>query len=328
MNQDRSRNTGAETADDSSAASLWVRLLLYPGHTLPTAVAPVLIGAGLAFHFDVFAPLPLVLAFVGSWLIHIAGVFTDNFNLLSRHPDISEHPDLLDAVQDGRLRLPILRLATIAMFAAGVLCGLPLLFKGGWPVLALGIVGLISAWGYAGPPLAYAARGLADMVFFVMFAIVAPLGTYYIQAAWHAAPPATWLDLPVSVPPIVWLAGLSVGAWVVCVLVIDDIRDRGFDARKGWRTPAVRFGPEFSRAEFVALAVFANLWPLALWAGFGFSPWVLLAWLTLPEAVAVVRAVLRYDTTERLFPYTPRTSRLAALHALLLAIGIGMGAPA
>ena len=81
-------------------------------------------------------------------------------------------------------------------------------------------------------------------------------------------------------------------------------------------------------AEFVALAVFANLWPLALWAGFGFSPWVLLAWLTLPEAVAVVRAVLRYDTTERLCSHTTRTSRLAALHALLLAIGIGMDAPA
>jgi len=35
---------------------VWVRMLLYPRHTLPTAVAPVLVSAGLALHDGVFAP--------------------------------------------------------------------------------------------------------------------------------------------------------------------------------------------------------------------------------------------------------------------------------
>jgi 1,4-dihydroxy-2-naphthoate octaprenyltransferase len=325
MNPDRSEKTDVQNETSGSAAPLWIRMLLYPGHTLPTAIAPVLIGAGLALHFKVFALVPLLLAFLGSWLIHIAGVFIDNLNLLGRHADVPEHPELLAAVDDGRLRLSVLRLAAITVFAAGALCGLPLLVEGGWPVLVLGLAGLVSAWGYAGQPLAYAARGLADIVFFAMFAIVAPLGTYYIQAVWHATSPAVWAGMSVPLPPITWIAGASVGALVVCVLIIDDIRDRRFDARKGWRTPAVRFGLAFSRAEFVSLMILAHLWPLALWAGFGFTPWVLLAWLAVPEAVAIVRAVLRYDTTEKLFPYTPRTSRLAALHALLLAIGLAAG---
>ena len=57
---------------------IWVRLLLYPGHTLPTAAAPVLVAAGLAARDGLLAPLPLAIAFLGSWLIHVGGVFFPN----------------------------------------------------------------------------------------------------------------------------------------------------------------------------------------------------------------------------------------------------------
>jgi len=73
---------------------IWVDLLLYPGHTLPTAAAPVVVAAGLAVHDHVFAPVPLTLAFLGSWFIHIGGVLTDNYELLRGHPHVPEHPEL------------------------------------------------------------------------------------------------------------------------------------------------------------------------------------------------------------------------------------------
>lgn len=63
---------------------IWVRLLLYPWHTLPTAAAPVLVGMGLALRDGVVAPFPALLAFVGSWLFHVGGVFADNRPLASR----------------------------------------------------------------------------------------------------------------------------------------------------------------------------------------------------------------------------------------------------
>lgn len=307
----------------ASRRDLWVRLLLYPGHTLPTALAPVAVAAGLALHDGVFAPLPLLLAFAGSWLIHVAGVFTDNHALLRDHPGVEEHPELSDAIRSGALHLPLLRAVIGVVFAAGAALGALLVFRGGWPVVVLGAVGVASAWGYAGRPLAYAARGWADAVFFAMFGVVAPLGAYYIQAAWTAGS-GSGLAAAVAPPFEAWLAGLSVGAWVTSVLVIDDIRDRHFDARKGWRTPAVRFGLGWSRREFVGLAAFAQVWPFVLWLGFGFTPWVLLPLVTLSEVLVVVRAVLRHDTTAELFAYTPRTSRLAMLHGLLLGVGLSI----
>ena len=44
------------------------RKLLYPGHTFPTAAAPIIVAIGLAWHDRVFAVLPVLLAFIAGWL--------------------------------------------------------------------------------------------------------------------------------------------------------------------------------------------------------------------------------------------------------------------
>jgi hypothetical protein len=77
---------------------IWVDLLLYPTHTLPIAGAPVMVGAALAARDHVFAPMAVVLAFLGSWLIHLAGLFTDTHELLRRYPQAVEHSDLTNAL--------------------------------------------------------------------------------------------------------------------------------------------------------------------------------------------------------------------------------------
>ena len=46
----------------------WVRLLLHPAHSLPAAAAPVLVGAALAHHNNVFSIVPVVLAASGAAL--------------------------------------------------------------------------------------------------------------------------------------------------------------------------------------------------------------------------------------------------------------------
>ena len=53
---------------------LWSRRLLYPGHMLPTAAAPLLVAVGHAVHGGVFAPIPVLPACLPGWLI-TAGAF-------------------------------------------------------------------------------------------------------------------------------------------------------------------------------------------------------------------------------------------------------------
>lgn len=316
--------SGVNNGAGVSQRMIWVDLLLYPGHTLPTAAAPVLISLGLALHDGVFAPLPLLLAFLGSWLIHVAGVLTDNHELLRRHPDVPEHPELLGALQAGTLRFLWLRVAIVACFLLGTLPGLYLLEIGGFPVLLIGAAGVLASFAYAGSSLAYARLGLADPVFFLMFGVVAVAGGYYIQAVTHVGIESFWLGAWSVLTIETLLVGLPVGALVTAVLVIDDIRDVRFDARKGWRTTAVRFGVDASRREFHALLLLAFLAPAWIWLLLGFSPWVLLSLLTVREAWRIDRAISLCDDPIALRSLTPRTARLGLIYSLLLAIGLAV----
>lgn len=307
-----------------STREIWIRLLLYPSHTLPTAAAPVLIGLGLALRDHVFAPLPLLVAFLASWLIHVGGVFNDNYELLRQHPHVPEHPELLQALQAGTLTLAGLRNATLACFVLAGLTAPYLVGIGGSNALVIGIIGAASGFFYAGGPQPYVRHGLADPIFFVMFGIVAVAGSYYIQ--WMALHDTVSLGIGslLQLPRMVYVVGLPVGALVTNVMLIDDIRDRHFDATKGWHTSAVRFGLAGIRAEYLALTAFAYVLPVVFWLSLGFSAWIVLPLLTLPLAYRIARAVCTLDQTRDLLAMSPRASYLALTFAALQIIGITM----
>ena len=308
----RVKVAGMAEAQAWSRGEVWRRKLLYPGHTLPTAAAPVLVACGLAVHDRVFALAPALLALLAGWLIQLGGVLTDNYENLVRQPEDREHPELVEALRVGTLTLAQLRAAIAACYAIALLAGAFLLWIAGPLVLWIGLASIAASWAYSAGPCPIGKLGLADPLFFIFFGIVSVLGAYYVQAQ---ALPASALAL-----------GVPVGALTTNILVIDDIRDREFDAVKGKRTVAVRFGARWSRAEFLALLALAYLAPLWFWGGFGFDAWILLPWLTLPYAFVTARAVLTRDGYEDLIPVTPRAGRLLLAYGGLLAVGAGASA--
>jgi 1,4-dihydroxy-2-naphthoate octaprenyltransferase len=304
-----------------SRREVWRRKLLYPGHTLPTAAAPVLVSVGLAVHYHVFAALPVFLAFLAGWLIQLGGVLTDNYVNLVQQPEDREHPELVQALKLGTLSLRELKAAISACYALALLAGAYLLCTAGLMVLLIGLCSIAASWAYSAGPWPIGRHGLADPLFFVFFGIVSVIGGYYVQAAPAAgAVPGSWFVRD-ALPASAFALGLPIGALTTNILVIDDIRDREYDAVKGKRTVAVRFGKEWSRAEFCALLMLSYLAPFWFWQGFGFSAWILLPLLTVPHAWAAARAVLTLDQFKDLVPITPQTGRLLLGYAVLLAIG-------
>lgn len=303
-----------------SRRELWTRKLLYPGHTFPTAASPVLVAIGLAVHDRVFAPVPALMAFLAGWLIQFAGVMTDNYENLLRQPDDREHPEMVDAIRTGLITMRGLRAAIIACYGLAALAGLYLIYVGGVPVIVIGFFSIIASWAYSASPLSIGRLGLADPLFFLFFGVVSVVGTYYVQAAtalgtasWQAGFPAT--AFAVSVP---------IGALTTCILIIDDIRDREFDLVKGKKSVAVRFGPSWSRLEFVAFIMIAYLAPFWLWLSLDMSAWILLPLLTLPFAYAATRAIYFRETFSELVPMTPRAAMLCLAYSALLAIGLAI----
>jgi 1,4-dihydroxy-2-naphthoate octaprenyltransferase len=297
---------------------LWIRKLLYPGHTFPTAVAPAIVAVGLAWHDGVFALLPALAALLAGWLIQFAGVVTDNYANLVQQPDDREHPELVEAVKAGLLTLSALKTTIMACYGLALLAGLYLVAIGGVPVVIIGIASILASWGYSAGPWPIGRHGFADPLFFLFFGTVSVTGTYYVQAA-ASAGTANWIaGFPLSALAL----SLPIGALITNILIIDDIRDRDFDVVKGKNTIAVRFGRCWSRVEFIALMASAYLTPFWFWLGLGFGPWILLPLLSLPLALAVARIVCTRDQFAALVPMTPRAAQLVVIYSVLLAIGL------
>lgn len=307
--------------DQTRALSLrevWTRKLIYPGHTFPTAAAPVIVAVGLAVHDRVFAPAPALAAFLAGWLIQFAGVVTDNYENLIQQPDDREHPELVDAIKRGLLTIRDLRATMLASYGLALLAGIYLVWIAGMPVVVIGLASIAASWIYSAGPWPVGRHGLADPLFFLFFGTVSIVGTYYVQAAavqesqpWVAA-------LPLSA----FAVSLPIGALITNILIIDDIRDRDFDVVKGKRTVSVRFGRIWSRVEFLALMATSYLAPFWLWLRLDLGAGTLLPLLTLPFGVMIAREVWRRDQFAELVPMTPRAAQLVLGYALLLAIGL------
>ncbi len=304
---------------------VWVHMLLYPRHTLPTAIAPVLVASALARHDGRFAWGPAAGAVLAGWLVQLGGVITDNYNNLRRHGDDREHPRFVEALRAGVVTFGQLRLAIAGCFVIAMLVGAWLVAIGGLPVLAIGLASIAAALVYSSGPFPLGDKaGLGDPLFFVFFGLVSVMATYFVEAASVLGRPSglsfpegtvTWNGLLVSLP---------IAALCTNILVIDNIRDREFDAAKNERTLAVIIGPAWSRVEYVALLVLAYAVPVAMWLR-GFGPIVLLPLLSIPYAVVVARQVMRSTTHEELIPMTPRAGQVLMAHAVLFAIGLANG---
>ena len=299
-------------------------MLLYPRHTVPTAAAPVAVATGLAVAHGVVAPGPALGAFVAGWLVQLGGVFADNYNNLRRNPDDREHPAFVRALDHGVITLVTLRRSVQATYLAAVVAGLYLVWVGGIPALVIGVASILASLAYSSDPFPLGDRALGDPLFFVFFGMVSVVGTYYVQAAaslaanFPVAPPSG------SLPPEAFLVSLPVAALTTNILVIDNIRDREFDAEKSEITLAVLLGDTWSRVEYLTLMVLAYaVPPFLLWRGAGVA--VLLPLLTLPYAVLVAVRVWRRRTHEELVPLTPQAGQLVLLYGMSFGLGLAMG---
>lgn len=307
--------------DPTSRRDVWVKKLVYPAHTLPTAIAPVVVGVGFALHDGVFAAIPALAVLLFGWLVQLGGVLADNYYNLKRYHNDAEHPALVYAMEHDLLTLAEIRRAFLATFVVSGIAGIYLVWRGGVPVVLVGLASI-------GVSLLYSAEitdvPLHDAYFFLFFGPISVGGTYYMQAVAGAAGPFPLWVPPGTLPLAVVLAGVPIGALTTTILVVDNIRDLEFDRDKNDTTLAVVIGERWSRIQYDALIVVAYVSPVVLWLGFDYGPWVLLPVASLPLAVVVSRQLHSARTYVELHPMSPRSGQLLLAFAFLLAAGAAL----
>jgi 1,4-dihydroxy-2-naphthoate octaprenyltransferase len=243
--------------------------------TLSAAVVPVLMGSALAAH----EPAAITwwvfwCALIGAVLIQIATNFINDALDFRKGADTAERLGPVRVTQAGLIRPETVMTAAWLCLVAAALCGIPLIVRGGWPMLVIGLSSIAAAYAYTGGPYPLAYRGLGEVFVLLFFGLVATGGTFYAHS----------LQLTRGA----LLAGIAAGSLATVLLVINNLRDVDGDRRSDKRTTVVRFGERFARAE---IAFFAMV-PFAAVALIG-RPGLLVTLVALPLAIAVVVLVFR-----------------------------------
>ena len=218
--------------------------------TLPAAAAPVLVGVALAWEAGAFHGLAAACALAGAVLIQIGTNYSNDAEDYVRGADTDARKGPRRATASGAVSAGQMRAAAGVAFALAVAAGGFIIWRGGWPVLALGLVSIASGVAYTAGRYALAYTGLADVFVLVFFGPVAVGGTYYVQA----------LDLPAWVP----IAGLGPGFLATAILIANNVRDVDEDRAAGKRTLVVRFGRAFGVRLYNACLSGALVVPAAL----------------------------------------------------------------
>lgn len=221
-------------------------LLAVRPQTLSAAIVPVMIGSALAADEPAAVTWWVFFcALFGAVLIQVATNLINDALDFKKGADTGERLGPVRVTQAGLISAEwVMTMAWVCLMGA-VVCGIPLLYRGGWPMLVIGVASIVMAYAYTGGPYPLAYHGLGELFVIVFFGFVAVGGTFYAHS----------LQLTRSA----LLAGFAVGALATLLLAINNLRDVAGDRVSNKRTLAVRFGERFARAEivFFVLAPFA-----------------------------------------------------------------------
>ena len=228
--------------------------------TLSVSLSPVLVGSAIAWHDSgALLWLPLLAAALGAAFIQIG---TNLFNDVGDFLRGTDTPDRLGpkrATAEGWLTPGKVKAGAWLSFALAFVCGIYLVWHGGWPIVAIGLASLAAGWAYTGGPKPIAYGPLGEVFVFIFFGLVAVGGSYYLQTF--------------SLTATALAAAALVGIHAAAVITVNNYRDLDGDARSGKNTLAVRLGRPATRriyaaemlAPYVLLPLLAGLgWPGAL----------------------------------------------------------------
>lgn len=294
---------------EPSSLGAWV--LAARPQTLPVAVAPVAVGASVAYASGAPNWLAVGAALFGALMLQVGTNFANDVFDFEKGADDERRLGPPRAVQRGLLTPRAVRVGMAASFGLAALAGAYLIAVAGWPILVIGVASILSGIAYTGGPYPLGYNGLGDVFVFVFFGLVAVCGTAFVAIG--------------DVPALAWIASVPVGALATAVLVVNNSRDHVTDVDAGKRTLVVRFGRRFGTYEYAALLGSAYLVVVGAITLDLASPFTALTAFTMPMAVSLGRRMAALEGAE-LNPLLGGTAKLLLLHSALLAAGIALGA--
>jgi len=277
-----------------------------PWSFIMTAIS-VGVGAAVAANDGPFAWGFFTLTLTGAVFIHAAT------NLINDYYDVRNGVDSIEAATalyrphplvEGKIPAGSVHITSYALFAAGSLIGLYLAATRGWPILAIGAVGVAASLAYTAPPISYKYIALGEFSVFLMWGPLMVEGTYYVQRQ-NFSLEALFISIPF-------------GVIVALVLLANNLRDISHDKSRHIRTIAITLGAQKGFYLYAGLVALAYLSILLMLATTVLSLWSLIVFLSLPIAVKLLRIMTEKIPDDA----DARTAQLDTAFGLLLLVSL------
>jgi len=242
----------------------------------------VSVGAALGaidgdFSWDLY-----MITVVGIVLLHGAA------NLSNDYYDVRRGVDTMDAptaryrphpLMEGKLKPKHVLIESYLLFASAGLVGIYLAATRGWPILAVGMAGVLAGLAYTAPPFNYKYHALGEVSVFLMWGPLMVEGAYFVQRQAFSLN-ALWVSIPF-------------GVLVALVLLANNIRDILYDRDKGIRTIPILIGRRNGIRLYITLIVLSYVSVLWMALMGPLQRWSLVIFLSLPLAYRLLVQVLR-----------------------------------
>lgn len=248
--------TGSSTAQVARRLFNATRPKFFPASVLPV-IAGTAWGFSVAGQFDITAFLLALLATVcvhaGANVLNDVG---DDAGGTDRQNDDRIYPYTGGSqfIQTGIMSAAGMARLGMALLGVAAIAGLALLVTKGSMVLWLGIAGVALAVLYSLGPFRLASMGLGELAVALAFGVIPVVGAAWLQSG-VIDQPALLVSLPIS-------------AWVMAILLINEVPDIAADSATGKRTLPVRLGLGATAIFYLVLQVSAAAIVVALaWRG-------------------------------------------------------------
>jgi 1,4-dihydroxy-2-naphthoate octaprenyltransferase len=275
--------------------------------TLTAALVPVVAGTWLVpvlGHSTVWSLS--VWALVSSLFIQIGTNLINDAMDFKKGADNEKRIGPQRVTQSGLFSAGTVLAVGTFFFALAVLAGLPLVFRGGLPIISIGLFSVLCGYAYTAGPFPLAYKGLGDLFVIIFFGVVAVMGVVYLHTLeWRFE---------------AFVLGLQIGFLSKVLIAINNLRDVHGDKKVNKKTLPVRFGIQFGRYE-IAFLILSTFLLQFYWLLKGLNFVFVVGFVVSPLAVKLLRSVFRTEPSAEYNKFLGKAAGLHLVFGLLLATG-------
>ncbi|WP_110927341.1 1,4-dihydroxy-2-naphthoate polyprenyltransferase [Bacillus massiliglaciei] len=298
-------NNPAELLQEKRTWKIWWELIR--PHTLTAAFVPVLLGTVIALIEEDVNGLLFAAMMIASILIQAATNLFNEYYDFKRGLDTEKSVGIGGGIVRHGMTPKLIMTLALSMYGIALLLGIYICAESSWWLAAVGLICMAVGYLYTGGPLPISSTPFGELFSGLFMGCFIILIAYFIQTG-YVSPLAIWISVP---------SGILVGL----INMGNNLRDHDGDKANGRKTLPIVLGPKRGITFMGIMFAVSYLWLIGL-VLFGTTPWILLAFLSLPKAIQATKGFRGKTEPISMMPAMKATAQTNTFFGLLMAIGL------